>query len=260
MNENSTSDVGRAAIDTYQDGVEQALFAAHAPRSDRVQVLHDLESQIADMLAQEPAPLTEAAVQAVLAKLEPPSHFAATYGNGKQPPAARPIPTQARGMAAIRWSIVAAGCFALPIIGILLEVLFNLSAREELRIRHSGVFVVLSTMAALVATPGALAMAYRQLRADPEQAYDRDLVMKMVTGYAVIAPALLMIIFADWTYGLILMLFGAVAFLYFQYKLVRRLQRFVQDKLPPRPASTSTNGDPLHEAPPLGSSMSPAVM
>src|SRR5262245_33034613 len=42
--------VGRAAIDAYLDSVEQALFAVHAPRGDRVQVLQDLESQIADML------------------------------------------------------------------------------------------------------------------------------------------------------------------------------------------------------------------
>src|SRR6187200_3117103 len=86
MTENSTSEVGRAAIDAYLDSVEQALLAAHAPRSDRVQVLADLEAQIADMLAREPQPLTEEIVRMVIARLEPPSHFAAMYGNGKQAP------------------------------------------------------------------------------------------------------------------------------------------------------------------------------
>src|SRR5262245_4284599 len=82
MTENLSSAVGRAAIDAYLDSVEQALLAAHAPRGDRLQVLQDLESQIADMLAVGPQPLTEEIVQSVIAKLEPPSHFAATYGNG----------------------------------------------------------------------------------------------------------------------------------------------------------------------------------
>ena len=85
MTDNSTSAVGRAAIEAYLDSVDEALIAAHAPRSDRMQVLQDLESQIADMLVQQPQPLTEEAVHALIQTLEPPSHFAATYGNGKQP-------------------------------------------------------------------------------------------------------------------------------------------------------------------------------
>ena len=70
--------IGRATIDAYLDSVEQALMAAHAPRSDRLQVLQDLESQIAEMLAREPAPLTEESVRSVIEKLEPPRHFADT--------------------------------------------------------------------------------------------------------------------------------------------------------------------------------------
>ena len=66
MTESSTPDVGRATIDAYLDSVEHALMAAHAPRSDRLQVLQDLESQIAEMLAREPAPLTEESVSAVI--------------------------------------------------------------------------------------------------------------------------------------------------------------------------------------------------
>src|SRR6476660_8294535 len=103
MTENTSSTVGRAAIDAYLDSVEQALLAAHAPRADRVQVLQDLESQIADMLAVGPQPLTEEIVQSVIAKLEPPSHFAATYcnGNGKEP---RPAwVTQFARRSSFRW-------------------------------------------------------------------------------------------------------------------------------------------------------------
>src|SRR4051794_9641757 len=72
MTENSTSDVGCATINAYLDSVEEALLAANAPRGDRVQVLADLESQMADMLAQHPAPLREEAVKSAIEKLTPP--------------------------------------------------------------------------------------------------------------------------------------------------------------------------------------------
>src|SRR5262245_905019 len=109
MTENTSSAVGRAAIDAYLDSVEQALLAAHAPRADRTQVLQDIESQIADMLAVGPQPLTEEIVQSVIAKLEPPSHFAANYVNGSasvnSPQPAWRIQIARRPV--IRWPIVA---------------------------------------------------------------------------------------------------------------------------------------------------------
>ncbi len=75
-------DVGLKLIDTYLIGVETALITAGAPRADRTQVLQDLETQITDMVALRPQPLTEEAVRAVLDTLEPPAHFAAMYTNG----------------------------------------------------------------------------------------------------------------------------------------------------------------------------------
>src|SRR6476660_2243810 len=121
MTENTSSTVGRAAIDAYLDSVEQALLAARAPRGDRVQVLQDLESQIADMLAIGPQPLTEEIVQSVIAKLEPPSHFAATYGNGNEPRPAWAAHITRRPH--IRWPLVAAlSCACLPV-GCLLGLL-----------------------------------------------------------------------------------------------------------------------------------------
>src|SRR4026207_1633446 len=107
MTENSTSDVGRATIDAYLDSVEEALLAANAPRGDRVQVLADLESQIADMLAQEPAPLTGEMVKWFIEKWEPASHFAAMYGNCKQPCTDRSRAVVYPVLDTIRWSRVA---------------------------------------------------------------------------------------------------------------------------------------------------------
>lgn len=253
MTENSTSDVGRAAIDIYLDTVEQALIAAHAPRSDRVQVLHDLESQIADMLALEPAPLTEAAVQSVLAKLEPPSHFAAMYGNGTAPTVADIKP--ARVASRLRWSYVAAGCAAVFVFGWLL-----LLGHAVDLVNSQGGLVVCSIAFGFIATPIALAMAYWQLRANPKQAHDRNLVVKLISWCAIIGPALMMIILAEWTYGLVLVPLGAVAFLYFQYKLVQRLKQKLNHKLPPGPGHVANSGSPRHEsAPNAPGLMYPAV-
>ena len=111
MTENPASSIGRSVIDAYLDSVEQALLAANAPRSDRAQVLEDLDSQMADMLG--PQPLTEEIVRAVIARLEPASHFAAMYGNGKQPRVAAPV--QVSSPRGIRWSYIAAACFAVSI-------------------------------------------------------------------------------------------------------------------------------------------------
>ena len=113
MTENSSPTVGRAAIDAYLDSVEQALMSAHAPRSDRLQVLQDLESQIADMLTQQPMPLTEESVRAVLDKLEPPSHFAATYGNGTQTNPSAPSPSRFARLPRAPWPMIAAASCAL---------------------------------------------------------------------------------------------------------------------------------------------------
>ena len=79
---NQTAGFGQAVVDEYLDAVERALIASGAPRSERTQVVQDLESQIVEMMAALPQPVTEESIRSVIARLEPPAHFAATYGNG----------------------------------------------------------------------------------------------------------------------------------------------------------------------------------
>jgi hypothetical protein len=233
MTENATSHVGRAAIDAYLDSVEQALIEAQAPRSDRVQVWEDLESQITEMLAQQPQPITEEIIRSVIAELEPASHFAAMYGSGKQPQAASPGRiARPRG---IRWSYIAAACFTLPLLGVLLEWAFSLGPR------HSGAILTFSILAALVATPYALTTACWQLRTHPGRCPDRDLVVKMIMTYAVVAPAFVVAVLTEWTYGLVLIPCGVAGLVYLQYRLVRRLYRYVAEALPPQSEDASSS-------------------
>jgi len=253
MSENSTSDIGRVVIDTYLDSVEQVLLAAHAPRSDRAQVLQDLESQIAEMLAKTPGPLTEEMVQSVIGKLEPPSHFAASYANGKQPSIAMP-PRFARSLQ-VRWSHVAVVCIAVAVFGPLSELTYLIAGGNS-----GGEVLTLSILFGLVATPFALALAYQQILARPGQFPDRDFVTKLITGYAIIAPAFVMIVLTEWTYGLVLIPFGVVAVVYLIFKFVKRLLGFLAETLPPQSANVAPgNGSPREAAPPLGSAMSPAA-
>ncbi len=251
MTENSSSAVGRAAIDAYLDSVEQALLAAHAPRADRVQVLQDLESQIADMLAIGPQPLTEEIVQSVIAKLEPPSHFAATYGNGKEP---RPAwGTQFARRSSFRWPFIAAlSCACLPFGGLLVLLASGMHLKGPVV-----VVLVLMVFVGFVLTPLALWRAVKQLQAQPDHPRDRDLVLKSALIYCVIVPVLLMGFFTLATHGLILIPFGLAAFVYLQYMLVRRLHRHLSETLPPQPAGDAT----AHTAAPsVGTAMSmPAV-
>jgi hypothetical protein len=251
MIENSTSQIGREVIDAYLDSVEQAMLAAQAPRSDRAQVIQDLESQISDMLAQESRPVTEEMVRAVVAKLEPPSHFAATYGNGKMPPTATRRVVSARP--AIRWSRVAAACVGAGIFGALVW----LTHVGEL-IDSNGGLIVCSIAFSLIATPFALMMAFRQLRTQPDRFPDRDFVTKMTIGYAIVAPAFLMVLLTEWTYGFVLMPLGAAAFLYLHYRCVQRLRRYVEETLPPQAAAPNGGAGTESATPPIAMTV-PAV-
>jgi hypothetical protein len=252
MTENSTSDVGRANIDAYLDSVEGALLAVNAPRGDRAQVLADLEFQIADMLAQQPAPLTEEIVKSVIERLEPASHFAAMYGNGKQPQTDRSREVVDPVLDKIRWSRVAIACFVLPLLGTSFEFACHF-------LFHTGKspILVLSIAAGLVATPCALAMAYRQLREQPGRFPDRNLVVSMIIGYAAVAPAFAMIVLTEWTYGLVLIPFGFVAVVYLHYKFVQRIRRQVVDALPPQAGNgSSSEAGQRDTSQPIGSAMS----
>jgi hypothetical protein len=236
MTENSTSDIVRMTIDAYLDSVEEALLAANAPRGDRVQVLADLESQIADMLAQQPAPLTEEIVKSVIEKLEPASHFAAMYGNCQQPRTDQSREVVDPVLDKIRWSRVAIACFVLPLFGTSLEFAFHFLYHVG-----NGAVLVLSIVAGLIATPFALAMAYWQVRARPGRFPDRNLVVNMIVGFAAVAPAFAMIVLTEWTYGLVLIPFGFVAVVYLQYTFVRRVCRHMVNALPPQSGNGSSS-------------------
>src|SRR4051812_22852700 len=261
MTENSSaasgrSDVGQAAIDAYLDSVEQALLAANAPRGDRVQVLQDLETQIADMLAIGQQPLTEEIVQWLIAKLEPPSHFAATYGNGNGN-SKEPKPdwvAQIASRSSFRWPFVASLSCACLCVGCLMLLLAGGT------MFNGGPFVVLIVLmllAGFVLTPIALWKAVKQLQAQPDEHRDRELVLKSALVYCVIVPALLMGFLTLATHGFIVVPFGLAAFVYLQYMFVRRPQRHLSETLPPQPAGDAT----AHTAAPaVGTGMTvPAV-
>jgi hypothetical protein len=246
MTDNPSPAVGRAAIDAYLDSVELALIAADAPRIDRLQVLQDLEAQIADMLAREPQPLTEESVRSVLDKLEPPSHFAATYGNGGKTTdstsPSRSAPTLSRFVRIPRvpWPQIAVASCALLCISCLLA-LFAAATSAHGPLDLFMFLVIVS----FVFSPIALWIAYRQLRAHPSVP-GRDLVLKSACAYTAIALAVLMFFLALITEGFVLMALGVAAFVYFDYLLVRRLWRRMADALPPQSASSSpleTNGN-----------------
>lgn len=251
MTDHSNATVGRAAIDAYLDSVDEALIAAHAPRSDRMQVLQDLESQIADMLSQQPQPLTEETVQAVIKTLEPSSHFAATYGNGKRAtPSSSGVHVRLPEIhiSQIRWSLVAAISAALLPGGCLLAWFADAT-------RARGPFIALPIMLmfflGFVFTPFAIWKARKQLLTDAENPRDRGLFVKSIVGYGVFAPALLALFATVASDGAVLIPFGVVAFVYIQYAVIRRIYRRLTEGVPytaPTPSPVMPNGNGINSA------------
>jgi hypothetical protein len=243
MTENSSPAVGRAAIDEYLDSVELALIDVDAPRIDRLQVLQDLEAQIADMLAQQPGPLTEESVRSVLDKLEPPSHFAAMYSNGKQTEAPVPTPPVQRYfpyMPRPPWAMIAAASCALFGVACLMAM-FAAATRAH------GPFELFMSLAVLTffVTPIAIGMAYRQQRTRADVT-SRNILLQSTCGYISIALALLMLLAAAITDGFALQALGVAAFVYLEYLLIRRLWRRMAAALPAQTAPSSpreTNGN-----------------
>lgn len=246
MTDQSNSAVGRAAIDAYLDSVDEALIAAHAPRSDRMQVLQDLESQITDMLSQQPQPLTEEAVQAVIKTLEPPSHFAATYGNGKRPAPSTPG-TYAR-VPKIRWPLASAiSAGLLPIVCLLLLCILVTHPHSEV-----GAWTFwLMFFVGCVFTPFALSKARKQLLAGEAPPADRNLFVKALIVYGTFAPPLLAVLAALITRGVVLIPFSVVAFVYIQYVIIRRVCGYMTDGMPqpaPSPSTAVSNGSNIASA------------
>jgi hypothetical protein len=246
---------GSDLIDAYLIAVENALIAAGAPRADRMQVLQNLETQIEDMLMPHPLPFTEETVRSVLDKLEPPSHFAATYTNGGKshatasPPSSPPLRTFR--VTRPQWPKVAAACAATLGLSIVCGLIVGASRPNPFWI----VMTLLSGLVGFVVTPFALWRAYRQLRSDPT-APGRDLVITTAIAYGTIAPILLVLLAGEATNGAAPILFGIAAFFYAQYHLLRRLWRYLSDALPTLPSESTTNS-PNYSAPPSAHQATP---
>lgn len=237
-------DVGSDLIDAYLIAVENALVAAGAPRADRMQVLQNLEAQIAEMLAAQPMPFSEDDVRAVLNKLEPPSHFAATYGNGREvvsPKRNGSVQLPRLQLPGLRWPVISAVSCALLPTGCLGWFVGGMA--------HSGGIAVpgfFLTVVGFILTPLALWRAFKQLRACSEQSPDRNLVLKSTIAYGAFAPALVMAVLMLVTHGFALIPFGVVAFLYLQYVLIRRVWQWMSDALPAQAVARKNgvaNGD-----------------
>jgi hypothetical protein len=220
MTDQPATDTGRAVIDEYLDSIERVLIAAHAPRSERTQVVQDLESQIADMLASAPQPLTEDAVRAVIARLEPPEHFAATYGNGQKETAKSE--TKAAGWSAPKIGWVYAAAISTGLIP--LAVLLGVAAFEGRAAALGGLLLLIALMAAVFA-PYALVRAARDLESPPPSATKRATVLVAAMTYSIVVPLLLLYIAVGVTHGAVLMAMGLLAFFYFEYLLLRRVYR-----------------------------------
>jgi hypothetical protein len=241
-------------IDVYLNSVEQVLINAGAPRTDRLQVLQDLEAQIADMLAQQPQPLTNEAICSVIAQLEPPSHFAADYGDATE--AATPTaPTLQRraGNSYNRWAVIsAASCAGVAFGSLLLIVGAAVNA-------HGPVvpLAALLLIVGVVLTPIALHQSYQQLRAEHAQYLGRELVTRSAATYFAITPIFLLVLACAATEGYILFPIGIAAFLYLQYVHTRRLWLRLDNSLPPQSApGTGTGSDSVIREPSANPSFS----
>jgi hypothetical protein len=247
-----SDDVGADLIDAYLIAVENALVSAGAPRADRMQVLQNLETQITEMLADHALPFTEDVVRAVLDKLEPPSHFAATYRNEQE--ASRPAPVLRGKPPRWSWPVTAAVSCALLIVGCLLLLLGSVGHSKGLAaLGGSSLFI------GSVVTPFALWRAFDQLRASSQGRSNRDLVLKSTIVYGAIAPALLMALVTVATQGYVLLPLGAAVFVYLQYLLIRWVWQRMSEALPTAPvANDKSNGDA--PTPPVASAISMPAM
>ncbi len=158
--EQGRSALGQNRIDQYLDLVERTLMMANAPRSDRMQVIQDLESQISEMLAASSEPRSDALVIEILQRMEPATHFAAMYGQAEamtQPPSRQLKP---RGPHMSRWILAAAAMVGFLILTLLASPL--LIENEELALMT--IFMVIP--ATLLATPFIWWMGVREIRAN----------------------------------------------------------------------------------------------
>jgi hypothetical protein len=237
MTDQTADAIRSAPVEAYLDSVEQALLVARVPRNERAQVVEDLTAQIADMLCAQPLPLTEDAIHAVLAQLEPPSHFAAMYTNGGENHAsASPTstaPQRSFRLARPAWPQVAAACASSLVLSVLFGQIVSASGPHDLWI----FMTLLTGFVGLVFTPIALHLAFKQLKATPGKYRGRNLAAGSLLIYAAIAPLLLLLFAGILTAGLIFYPLGLAAFVYAQYRLIQHLRHRIIPTLPADPLS-----------------------
>jgi len=157
------SAIGADRIDVYITSVERVLLTAAVPAAERVQILDDLETQITEILASEPLPISDQAVAAVIARLEPPNHFAEIYSANPQP---SPTPTEPPAAQTYSpWVLFAAGSCAMIGLSCLLLLLF---AANEVS-PPVAITVILFLLTCAVLCPLALRQGLTQLRTAPER-------------------------------------------------------------------------------------------
>lgn len=215
----SDSAVGADRIDAYITSVERVLMHAAVPAAERVQVLDDLETQIAEMLASEPLPISDDTVAAVIARLAPPSHFAAAYSAHSQP---TPTPSEfAAAQTYSPWILFASGSCAMMGLSFLLLLLFaagNVSPPVA-------IMVILFLLTCAVLCPVALRQGLAQLRTAPERYYGSHLATSTALAYWTAIPLLGLLFVCVLTEGIVLIPLGLLAFAYVHYRLLRRLHQ-----------------------------------
>lgn len=211
------SAVGADRIDAYITSVERVLMHAAVPAAERVQVLDDLETQIAEMLASEPLPISDDTVAAVIARLEPPSHFAAAYSVNPQSTSTPSQHPAARTYSP--WVLFAAGSCAMIGFSCLLLLLFAASEVSP----PVATTVVLFLLTCAVLCPLALRKGLAQLRSAPERYYGSTLATGTALVYWTAIPLLGLLFVCVLTEGMVLFPLGLLAFAYVHYRLLRRL-------------------------------------
>jgi hypothetical protein len=113
----------RARVDGHLDAVESQLRTAGADRTQRRGIVDDLETQILDMLAaQKKEPPSSADVDAVLARLDPPSAYSDKQTWPAEP---HPAPAAARGgePRLCREAVQGAWCLVASVFGLIVLLL-----------------------------------------------------------------------------------------------------------------------------------------
>ena len=101
------------------------------------------------------------------------------------------------------------------------------------------VLFMLVWLIAAIVTPVALREGLQQLRSEPSLFRGRELALATIIAYGAIVPLLALGLACIATKGYILFPIGAIAFIYCQWRLTRRIRQRAADSLPAETASPS---------------------